>query len=170
MDLENVEATINLGDYSEEDLQQLISGMINDHPLLENILTNIITSKRVPEDHAYHAPHFEKSSNMEKNEEKPCSTIISESEQKISSPSPISSILDKINLEDLISEVLNPEDPTFKFLKKIKGGFLENHKMAYFEDWKCEDARLQELLIMPIESYIKDCPDGVWICKKSMRL
>ena len=46
MDLENVEATINLTDYSEEDLQQLISGMINDHPLLENILTNIITSKR----------------------------------------------------------------------------------------------------------------------------
>ena len=42
--------------------------------------------------------------------------------------------------------------------------------MAYFEDGKCEDARLQELLIMPIESYVKDCPDRVWICKKSMRL
>ena len=137
---------------------------------MENILTNIITSKSVAEDHAYHAPHFEKSSNMEKNEEKPCSTIISESEQEITSPSPISSIPDKINLEDLISEVLNPEDPTIKFLKKIKGGFLENHKMAYFEDGKCEDARLQELLIIPIESYIKDCPDRVWICKKSMRL
>lgn len=38
------------------------------------------------------------------------------------------------------------------------------------EDGKCEDARLQELLIMPTESYVKDCPDGVWICKKSMRL
>ena len=43
MDLENAEATINLSDYSEEDL---ISGMIEDNPLLENILTNIITSKR----------------------------------------------------------------------------------------------------------------------------
>ena len=42
--------------------------------------------------------------------------------------------------------------------------------MAYFEDGKCEDARLQELLIIPIESYIKDCPDRVLICKKSMRL
>ena len=42
--------------------------------------------------------------------------------------------------------------------------------MLFLEDGKCEDARLQELLIMPIESYIKDCPDGVWICKKSMRL
>ena len=38
------------------------------------------------------------------------------------------------------------------------------------QDGKCKDAGLQELLIMPIESYIKDCPDGVWICKKSMRL
>ena len=44
MDLENEETTINLGDHSEEDLQ--ISGMIEDYPLLENILTNIITSKR----------------------------------------------------------------------------------------------------------------------------
>ena len=70
MDLENVEATTNLSDYSEEDL--LISGMIKDYPLLENISTNIITSKSVAEDHAYHAPHFEKSSNMEKNEEKLC--------------------------------------------------------------------------------------------------
>ena len=69
---------------------------------------------------------------MEKNEEKPCSTIISESEQEITSPSPVSSFPDKINLEDLFSEVFNPEDPTIKFLKKIKGGFLENHKMAYF--------------------------------------
>ena len=43
MDLEK-EATINLGDYSEE--EELISGMIEDHPVLENILTNIITSKR----------------------------------------------------------------------------------------------------------------------------
>ena len=88
----------------------------------------------VAEDHAYHALHYEKSSNMEKNEEKPCSTIISESEQEITSPSPISSIPDKINLEDLFSEVLNDsEDPSvFKFLKKIRGGFLENHKMAYF--------------------------------------
>ena len=42
--------------------------------------------------------------------------------------------------------------------------------MLSLEDGKCEDARLQELLIMPIESYVKDCPDGVWICKKSMRL
>ena len=86
------------------------------------------------EDHAYHALHYEKSSNMEINEEKPCSTIICESEQEITSPSPISSIPDTINLEDLISDMLNDsEDPTlFKFLKKIKGGFLENHKMAYF--------------------------------------
>ena len=86
------------------------------------------------EDHAYHALHYEKSSNMEINEEKPCSTIISESEQEITSPSPISSIPDKINLEDLFSEVLNDsEDPSvFKFLKKIRGGFLENHKMVYF--------------------------------------
>ena len=42
--------------------------------------------------------------------------------------------------------------------------------MLSLEDGKCEDARLQELLIIPIESYIKDCPDRVWICKKSMRL
>ena len=130
MDLENVEATTNLSNYSEEDL--LISGMIEDHPLLENILTNISTSKSVAENHAYHASHFENSSNMEKNEEKPCSTIISESEQEITSPSPISSIPDKINLEDLISEVLNPEDPSIKFLKKIRGNFLENYKMVYF--------------------------------------
>ena len=128
MDLENVEATTNLSDYSED-----LRGMIEDHPLLENILTNIITSKSMAEDHAYHALHFEKSSNTEKNEEKACSTIISESKQEITSPSPISSIPDTINLDDLISEVLNPEDPTIKFLKKIKGGFLENHKMAYFD-------------------------------------
>ena len=71
------------------------------------------------EDHAYHALHFEKSSNMEENEEKPCSTIIS--------------IPEKFNLEDLISEVLNDSaDPSGFLLRKIKGRFLENHKMAYF--------------------------------------
>ena len=53
MDLENEETTINLGDYSGEDLQ--ISGMIEDYPLLENILTNIITSKSVV---VYEKPHL----------------------------------------------------------------------------------------------------------------
>ena len=123
MDLENVEATINLSDYSEEDLQQLINGMINDHPMLENILTNVKNAKSVAEDHPYH--QVPKS---EENVEDQC--IISESEQEIRSTSPISSIPDKINLEDLISEVLNDSaDPSAFLLKKIKGNFLENHKM-----------------------------------------
>ena len=42
--------------------------------------------------------------------------------------------------------------------------------MLSLEDGKCEDARLQELLIMPIESHVKDSDDGVLICKNSMRL
>ena len=123
MDLENAEATINLSDYSEEDLQQLINGMINDHQMLENILTNIKNAKSVAEDHPYH--QVPKS---EENVEDQC--IISESEQEIRSTSPVSSIPDKINLEDLISEVLNDSaDPSAFLLKKIKGNFLENHKM-----------------------------------------
>ena len=124
MDLENVEATINLSDYSEEDLQQLINGMINDHPMLENILTNIKKAKSVVEDHPYH--QVPKS---EENVEDQC--IISKSEQEIRSTSPVvSSIPDKINLEYLISKVLNDSaDPSAFLLKKIKGNFLENHKM-----------------------------------------
>ena len=137
MDLENVEATTNLSDYSED-----LRGMIEDHPLLENILTNIITSKSMAEDHAYHALHFEKSSNTEKNEEKACSTIISESKQEITSPSPISSIPDKINLEDLISEVLNPEDSTIKFLKKIKGVFFGKPQDGLFRGWEMRRCKI----------------------------
>ena len=38
------------------------------------------------------------------------------------------------------------------------------------DDGRFEDARLQELLIMPIESHVKDSDDGVLICKNSMRL
>ena len=42
--------------------------------------------------------------------------------------------------------------------------------LHYLDDGKFEDARLQELLIMPIESHIKNSQDGVLICKNSMRL
>ena len=79
---------------------------------------------------------------MEKNEEKPCSTIISESEQEITSLPPISSIPDKINLEDLISEVLNPEDSTIKFLKKIKGVFFGKPQDGLFRGWEMRRCKI----------------------------
>ena len=43
-------------------------------------------------------------------------------------------------------------------------------KLFYLDDGRFEDARLSELLIMPIESHIKDSNDGVLISKNSMRL